>query len=290
MSSSSSERPPSSRELAASLKHRAVFDTVLNGRIISVVCFNSCGTHVCLNEALSGEGSIVSFTSAYGEYLELVMGSTRQTRGVIDYFSGDRICVMFNAVTSTTWHTRKATECAILVKEATTGREKCVKAKVVAGVSTGHGMCGNAGCHGLKKYCAFGRVVSAAHAVVRLAGGLNEDVVAEETVIEVISHFFTLKLLHRVQLRHDDKPTLVCAVVSALRCQKSEEWMYELAAAGSGPYADYNVAVTKLLNGDYAAAMQSAEKATLPEAEVNALKNRISAAAAGAPEEPLALL
>ena len=270
----------SSHELATSPKQRAVFDTALVHRNISVLCLNWRGTHARLNEAC-GEGAVASFTSAFSAYLELAMTSAKQSRGVIDNFSGDRICVIFNAVTSAVWHTRRAIDCATLMKEA----------QAAAGASTGHGMCGNAGCHGLKKYCAFGRVVSAAHALVRLAGSLNEDIVTEGAAIEAITHFFTLKWLQRVQLRHDDKTSLACSVRSAISCKKQAEWMYELEAADANPYADYNVAVDEMLDGNFTAAMQSVEKATLvPEAEVHALKARIRAGAAGASEEPLALL
>eukprot|EP00754_Rhynchopus_humris_P032586 Rhum_TRINITY_DN15415_c1_g1::Rhum_TRINITY_DN15415_c1_g1_i4::g.155530::m.155530 len=275
----------SSRETPTSpTKQRDVFDTALSGRNISVVCLNWCGTHARLCEAC-GDGAVASFTSAFSAYLEGALASAKQTRGVIDHFSGDRICVMFNAATSASGHTRRAVDCATLVKNAQTGR-------AVAGVATGHGMCGNAGCHGLKKYCAFGRVVSSAHALVRLAGNLDEEIVTEDSAVEAISHFFTLKWLRRVQIRHDAKPILACAVKSAISGKK-QEWMYELAAAVN-PYADYNVAVTEMLDGNCTAAMQSVEnlceKATLvPEAEVDALKVRILACAAGAAEEPLAL-
>ena len=258
-----------------------MFDTALGHRNISVLCLNWRGTHARLAEACS-ESAVASFTSAFGAYLELAMASAKETRGVIDHFSGDRICVMFNAAMSAVGHARKAVDCAALMKDAQAG-------KAVAGMSTGRVMCGNAGCHGLKKYCAFGRAVSAAHALVRLAGSLNEDIVTEGSAIEALTHFFTLKWLQRVQLRHDDKATLVCAVKSAI-IGKQQEWMYELAAAAN-PYADYNVAVTELLDGNYTAAMQSVEEATLvPEAEVHALKARIRAGAAGVVEEPLALL
>ena len=227
------------------------------------------------------------FTDAYSKYLEAVMQTSKQTRGVIDYFNGDRVCVTFNAVVPAAQHARRSIECASVIRDTCEAKDE---GTVVCGVASGVSMCGNVGCTGMKKFIVFGKAVTAAHALVRPAAIMSESIVIEGAVIEAVKHFFIMKRLCKLTLPNSEKPSLACSVITALQ-STDEEWMYEMEAAQKkDPYADYNRAVRLMYDGDYSAALESAEKSRVPAKELSALKERILACQkAGEPEAPMVL-
>ena len=266
-----------------------LFDSGLNDQNVSVACFNWRGTHTRLTNAKKS-GAVQKFTDAYSKYLEAVMQTSRQMRGVIDYFNGDRVCVTFNAVVPTALHTRKSAECASLLTDTCGAEPGQEEGEVVCGLSSGATMCGNVGCAGMKKFVIFGKTMTAAHTLVRVAAMVNEKIVMGAASVEAVKHFFVIKYLRQLSLPNGEKPSLVCSLVTALQVT-DQEWMYEMEEAQKkDPYGDYNGAVRLMYEGDYAGALESAGKSNLPASELSALKDRILACKeADKPEAPLVL-
>eukprot|EP00754_Rhynchopus_humris_P049396 Rhum_TRINITY_DN8379_c0_g2::Rhum_TRINITY_DN8379_c0_g2_i1::g.27544::m.27544 len=257
-------------------RHRTIFDNALGEGPVSVVSCNWRGTHERLAAAQTGS-HFHAFSEKYSSYLESVMQAAKHTRGVVDNVSGDRVCVTFNAVTHAVMHIRKAVDCALLVR-ASVGEQG---AAAVTGVATGNGVCGNAGCQGLKKHCVFGKAVTVAHALVRLARSLEETIVAEGAVADAVKPFYFLKRLQNVLISCNDKPSVVCAVISVVPASgKNEEWMYEMEAAEKkNPYSEYNLAMNEMHSGNFDAAAEIIDKSAFgtESGDASALKKRILA-------------
>ena len=290
-STSHSQAKNSSPHMNIRSKLRAqqqLFDSGLNDRNLSVMCCNWRGTHERLSSAKKG-GTMQKFTDAYRKYLEAVMQTSKQMRGVIDYFNGDRVRVTFNAVMPAAQHTRRSAECASAIRGTCEARGE---GTVACGVASGASMCGNVGCTGMKKFIVFGKAVTAAHTLMRLAAIMSESIVVEGAAVEAVKHFFIMKRLRKLTLPNSEKPSLVCSVVSVIALLTDEERMYEMEAAHKNPYADYNNAVRLMYDGDYAAALECTRKSTkaVAENELSALKERILACQrAGEPEASMVL-
>ena len=263
-----------------------LFETGLEGRSITVMCCNWRGTHARADAAKKG-GSLLQFADSLGKYVEVVMQTCKQARGIIDSFSGDRVCVTFNAVLSAAQHVRCATDCAVVLSGKAAG------GSVICGMSTGTALCGNMGCSGLKKYSVIGKAMTAAHVLVRVASILNERVAMEEAAVETIEHCFAVKSLRMLSLPNTEEPTLVRSVRSVLSTGAVAEWMYELEEARKGdPYVEYNAAVRLMYAGNYSEALGRLEKSVglVTENELSSLQKRILACqTAGQPEPPMVL-
>eukprot|EP00754_Rhynchopus_humris_P026182 Rhum_TRINITY_DN14998_c0_g1::Rhum_TRINITY_DN14998_c0_g1_i1::g.131338::m.131338 len=276
----------SSDTSAKNVIHQQLFETGLEERSITALCYNWRGTHARVHAAKKG-GSLVHFADSLSKYVESVLQTCKQARGVVDSFSGDRVCVTFNAVVSASQHLRRATDCAVVFPGKVAG------GGIVCGVSTSTALCGNMGCSGLKNYSVIGKAMTAAHALVRVASIVNERVVMEEDTVEVVEHCFAVKSLRMVSLPNAEEATLVRSVLSKLSTGAVAEWMYELEEAHkSDPYVDYNAAVHLLHMGSYGEALERLEKSIglVSENELSSLKKRILVCQTdGQPEPPLLL-
>ena len=224
------------------------------------------------------------FTDAYSKYLEAVMQTSKQLRGVIDYFNGDRVCVTFNAILPAVQHVRKATVWATLLGPGVDGT-------VVTGIACGTSVCGNVGCTGMKKFIIFGRAVTEAHTLVRMAAILNERIVMEGVAAEQAGFFYYMKILCKLLLPNREKAALLRAVVSPIAVPEAGEWMYTIEAAKTkDPYTNYNAAVRQMYDGDYDEASASLQASATEAGELAALKQRIAACReADQPEPPMLL-
>ena len=183
-------------------------------------------------------------------------------------------------------HARKAVDCALLVKASVSEQG----AAAVTGVAMGNAVCGNAGCQGLKKHCVFGKAVTVAHALVRLARSLEETIVAEGAVVDAGKPFFFMKRLQNVKMSCNDKPSIVCAVISVVPTSgKNEEWMYEMEAAEKkNPYSEYNLAMKEMHSGNYDAAAEIIDKSAFGESSAaSALKKMLTGKKEGCLETPV---
>ena len=276
--SRSSSRSSSRDSARAETRHQppaSLFDKELNKRRVTILCCNWRGTHSRLSH------SFRNFAKAYRLYVECVLASSKILRGVVDYFNGDRICVTFNAVLPASQHAQKAVECAATIREDE-GRRG---GRVAQGISSGKGMCGNAGCAGLKKFHVIGPVAGAAHALERCATQWDHDVVVGDQVASHVSAQFRLQTVRRVLLPQTSSPCIVRAVRTPLRPFSAEEdWMAAQETPKDDPYGAYNGILALLFEGSVEAARRKLASSVglLDAGQEEELKCRVNSCNGGA--------
>eukprot|EP00754_Rhynchopus_humris_P034372 Rhum_TRINITY_DN15700_c0_g1::Rhum_TRINITY_DN15700_c0_g1_i1::g.161889::m.161889 len=257
--------------LLAVKKHRT-FSLSLLKKLVSVAAMNLQGFVQSATRV-----SRTSLVALHSHYIDAVMKTVKDYRGVADSFSGDKVLATFNAALQCGAHTDKSTACAFHLAKRLGGDERL---RVNVAVCTGLALCGNLGCPMMKKYNVIGEVASTVRTVERLGSAWSVAVIVDSsTVSDTVRASYELRKI--VKVSDGRRSTMLTEVVeerhdglgNAPRWGSSE-WVEELIrdsapsptaedepqslprSQAQGTIVSCNAAVDHIYRGQYEAAAQ----------------------------------
>ena len=176
--------------LLAAKKHRT-FSLSLLKKLVSVAAMNLQGFVQSATRV-----SRTSLVALHSHYIDAVMKTVKDYRGVADSFSGDKVLATFNAALQCGAHTDKSTACAFHLAKRLGGDERL---RVNVAVCTGLALCGNLGCPMMKKYNVIGEVASTVRTVERLGSAWSVPVIVDSsTVSDTVRASYELRKIVKV--------------------------------------------------------------------------------------------
>eukprot|EP00755_Sulcionema_specki_P037681 Sspe_Gene.109396::Locus_89537_Transcript_2_2_Confidence_0.667_Length_2027::g.109396::m.109396 len=209
----------------------------------------TCQTHGIQNRTITLVAiNVIGFSSSWAsgrfssleEYLTFILTHVRDSHGLVESFSGDRVLVSFNAAKSCMTHRRRGVECALAVTGSTHHRWSVA-------VSCGQALCGDGGCEGMKRYTILGTVYPWVCVLERYAKILGLSVLADSGVARQCQYDFHFRLVSYVRYEKNAAPVLIWHPTGAIE-QRMEEWMYQLHNSQS-IWGVYNTVLEAVLTG-----------------------------------------
>ena len=154
------------------------------------------------------------------QYLDPIVQNARKFRGIVDDINGDRVAVAFNTIIPTVFHKTKAVEFGVLLSSRWGG----VDANFA--VASGSALCGNVGCHGMKKYSVLGTVACNVRAIERCGRAWDIPMLLDGVVASEVKDRYYLKKVVKVALKQG-KDTLLHQLLHSKHVA-TDEWMYQM--------------------------------------------------------------
>lgn len=212
------------------------------------------------------KGDVSKLHHVHEHILSQFLAATTESKGVADFFSGDRLMSTYNAVRAVGTHRTAVAHGATTIQKlsskladqaaGTTASVSMEGTKVSMGGATGPATCGNMGCIGLKKFSTLGVCVTFAFALERFGRSLKAGgVVIENGVAEDAANGFYIRKLSSLDFpKRSPKPQMASEVMEAKKVGE-DEWMYQLEeGAASDPWVAWNSCVMALVAEDWDAA------------------------------------
>ena len=219
---------------------------------ITMVVFNLQRFHKMCNTATSQH-----IVTVHAEYMQRIADDTKYFKGLIDEFRGDHVQVSFNAIITCETHKTKAVRmCQKQIKMYEEyGAGDMDRLQINVAIESFRALCGNMGCHGIKKYSMIGQGMRILYAMERWGRKWAVPMITETSVVEEVRSSFAHRLLSRVEAGE------WCRALSEITGEVTSEegeWMYQIENREmSCPYTPYNKALDFLYNG------QNSEAATI---------------------------
>eukprot|EP01060_Flectonema_neradi_P004824 TRINITY_DN13161_c0_g5_i2.p1 TRINITY_DN13161_c0_g5~~TRINITY_DN13161_c0_g5_i2.p1 ORF type:complete len:623 (+),score=79.34 TRINITY_DN13161_c0_g5_i2:857-2725(+) len=192
------------------------------------------------------------------KYLTIVLQNCKETKGVPESFTGDRVTVHWNALKAIPGHKNLASQCCWKV---CSNAETDLQLKVTGAVAAGESNCGNMGVTGMKKYTFLGSLLPWVCVLERHNKVFNTNMLIDDKVNCESSHKFVTRLVERLRYRkHSRRPIPVFEVCNTLRAVESSEWMYEIEASRrSNPFLHINAATELYFDRNWSEALRYIE-------------------------------
>ena len=196
------------------------------------------------------------FEHAVTTMLEAATTAFPALLGVIDVFLGDRVFASFNGALPCARH-------AIAAMKATKNYLNLNPLHSNCAIATGTVVCGDMGCADMRRYIMCGATPTLLNGMERLGRAAGSTLVCCDISHRDATFEYSMRLLPRLlqARRYDDAPDggmveRVWEVGHAHNPDDSpshsvsgSEWMYEVGGYLSGPWAGYNKALGKYLDG-----------------------------------------
>ena len=186
----------------------------LRNKAVSIVTINLSGFRKLDEQIL---------ISTHTEYLNHTLTTVKRFKGIPESFTGDRICISWNAVMNCSIHRQNALKAAVHLVD----NKNLV---IQAGCSSSECRVGNMGVIGMKKFAIIGDCISESFALMRLNKMFDTSILADGK-FRVEEGNFHMNIVTRILFENTSvKPTLIYEIVS---CKEDlgGEWMYNLAAS-----------------------------------------------------------
>eukprot|EP01064_Diplonema_japonicum_P023985 TRINITY_DN34439_c0_g1_i1.p1 TRINITY_DN34439_c0_g1~~TRINITY_DN34439_c0_g1_i1.p1 ORF type:complete len:860 (+),score=100.08 TRINITY_DN34439_c0_g1_i1:43-2580(+) len=197
------------------------------------------------------DGDAVKKVNIHAKYLTACLACAKETKGIPDSFSGDRIYLSWNAAKQCNGHRSNA----VMFATEMLKHLKQHKITVSMAICSSDTSCGNMGIEMMKKYNYIGSLPSWLH-VLQHAGSLNDARICIDGSIkddaEAVFFIRTLDLM--LFIKHSKLPMLIYEVKDEKQVT-AEEWMYQLQGTDRlDKYKNFNVAWVLYSRGDGAGA------------------------------------
>ena len=233
--------------LTRAMTHRRVAILVVNGREFH---------RVAVAAPLHG----ITINHVHHDFVELMEGSSKAEKGVIDGFQGDHFVITFNAALSVGAPAKAAALCAIRIQNSV--QHRTLLPGVTMGLSAGLAMVGSHGSSSMKRFGtispAYAQAVAlevCAKSVIGVASCLFSTRLAGDLDTHIYSQIVGQKALGNPNISTTNttngagaaaepapKPVPIAGVMSPITTQ-GDEWLYELQEGVSkNPYARINAA------------------------------------------------
>eukprot|EP00742_Colponemidia_sp_Colp-10_P011396 GILJ01012653.1.p1 GENE.GILJ01012653.1~~GILJ01012653.1.p1 ORF type:complete len:569 (+),score=102.10 GILJ01012653.1:468-2174(+) len=221
-------------------RYTLALSRAITSRRIGVLIVNGRDFH-----RLSAEPN-ANVTQLHQELVELVEGSSKAEKGVVDSFQGDHFAITFNAAMAVGAPAKGAALCAIRIQNSVTIRTGLPG--VTMGLSTGLAMVGSLGSNDMKKFCmvtpAYSQAIAlevAAKQVIGITSCLFSMKIAGDLDTHIYSQLVGQKYLCGTNINAlEGKIVNVGGVMGAITTQ-GDEWLYELEeGASKNPYSKIN--------------------------------------------------
>eukprot|EP00744_Colponema_vietnamica_P004893 GILI01007245.1.p1 GENE.GILI01007245.1~~GILI01007245.1.p1 ORF type:complete len:945 (+),score=189.72 GILI01007245.1:317-3151(+) len=232
-------------------KYTLTLSRAITNRRIGILIVNGRDFHRVVSEPNA------NVTQLHQEVVELVEGSSKAEKGVIDAFHGDHFVITFNAAMAVGAPAKGAALCALRIQNNV--RARTALPGVTMGLSAGLAMVGTLGSADMKKFCmlspAFSQAIAletAAKRVVGIASCLFSMRLAGDLDMHVYSQVVGQKYLCGTNINvTEGKVVNIGGIMGAITTQ-GDEWLYELEeGASKNPYAKINAAYELFLAKQY---------------------------------------
>eukprot|EP00761_Pharyngomonas_kirbyi_P001863 gb/GECH01001867.1/.p1 GENE.gb/GECH01001867.1/~~gb/GECH01001867.1/.p1 ORF type:complete len:1280 (+),score=323.85 gb/GECH01001867.1/:1-3840(+) len=156
----------------------------LNSKLVTII-YVDIENFLRLSQIISPD-SMVRF---HQQFMQLAVKMAKIHRGIITNFSGDQLCIAFNAIQTTSTHCESACRCALRLSkefshiqgrfsELTQGidENRPTKTRLRMGISTGYALAGNLGCREMRGFSILSPAVNRAAAMQKYSKNLGNDI------------------------------------------------------------------------------------------------------------------
>ena len=260
----------SSASSAVRRETNSVFSPGLKPKSASLLVVNVKGFHTMVKQLNQNQ-----LVSLHEKYLDPVVTTVRNFRGIVDELSGDHIFLSFNTVLHTPGHCAKAVECSLRVKSVFKDQiftelaflndvpslhepQSGAPLPVTLALTTGRALCGNLGSSGVKKFVVIGHASSTVRLYERCGATWGVSILTDHTMEtdEAVRQTTELRTLLRI-FNHKNDPIFLYEIVDTKRNTRGNEWMYSLATLEeTTKLAAHNTLVQSIYDGNWGVARE----------------------------------
>lgn len=201
-------------------------------------------------------------SSLHGEYLSKLVECVRLSKGLPDYFTGDRFYATFNGARATPGFKAASGRCALACHEAVTPIFAQARLKypdsqggqASTAAASGETIAGNIGNDMMKKYCMIGLAPSLTHCLEQHNAFMQTNVMIDMRVKKDLEQSHRLRQMLPIDYKRTVQRTF--EVVEVAKATE-DEWMYQLEEAhAADPGKIISTAVDMFAKGAYQDAVE----------------------------------